>query len=183
MKHIEPSYALGLILLMVVLGAGATAGVSLAGNVVGQSVTSVDQAVTVNATAFDYSDVGVEEAVVTVGNQGAEFAVGAEAFQGDTYGIYVPVQNRASGNVTVELVLSQIEGPDPVSIDAEATGKDEFDDDCQAKYVVQVDKETWRLRLDGDCDDRVKIIISIDSNADPGFYKVSGQIKPLEGIE
>lgn len=188
MKSLDPSSALGLILLLVVLGAGATAGVTLAGGVIGQSVTTVNQAVTVMGDNFSSADVGVNEAVVTVGDQGAKFAVGAEAYQGDSYGIEVPVENHADGSVTVELVLAQVSGPEPVSIDVNPTGdnedlKKDEKDECEIKHVVQVKQDTWRLKLAPECTDRVEIDISIDSSAKPGFYKVSGVLKPLEGIE
>lgn len=183
MKSIDPSYALGLILLLVVVGAGATVGLTLAGSIVGQSFTTVNQAVTIPADQFNHSHVGVSEAVVTVGDQGTKFAVGAEAFQGDTYGIEAPVRNGANGSVATELVLSQVSGPDPISINVESTSANEFGDDCNIPHVVQVGEETWRFNLDPGCNDRVRIIISLDSNADPGFYKISGQLKPLEGIE
>lgn len=183
MRSIDPSYALGLILLLVVVGAGATVGLTLAGSIVGQSVTTVNQAVIIPADQFSDSDVGVSEAVVTVGDQGTKFAVGAEAFQGDTYGIEAPVQNQANGAVTTELVLSQVSGPDPVSVDVKSTSAEEFGDGCNIKNVVQVGEETWRFNLDSGCNDRVRITISLGSKADPGFYKISGELKPLEGIE
>lgn len=173
--------------MLVTVGAGATAGMTFGGDIVGTSTTTVAQSVIVPQGNFSGANVTAPDALVSVNDKGTKFVVGATAYQGGSYRILLPVESRANGAVTMKLIFAQVGGPSSVSIDVSNTTADEFGDGCTVNPVVQSSPTSWRFKLDSPggngCKDRLSILISLDADAQPGFYKISGQVKPLEGIE
>ena len=181
-SDINPRHAVGLVFLLIVVGSGAAVGMNMFGAVIGESTTVTEQAVIVPPEHFDPSHVDVMDAVVTVNDDGTAFSTAAQAHQGESYTIQLPLHNRAEGETTLSIVMQQTDGPGHQDIEIEPTGFAELDHSCQIDSVIQVAPNEWWLTMDGECKDRIQIGLSVPADGETGFYRVQGSIKPLEEV-
>jgi hypothetical protein len=164
-------------IILIVSGAGAAAGSTLSDDIVGESATTVEQAVIVPADEFSSNNVTASKSVVSVREQGTQFTVGSQAFQGETVDIRLPINSSSDERLTVELILEQVSGPEKLSINARTTGEDEFGDGDQISPIVQVSETEFRFQIEPTSADRIVIETHIEADSEPGFYEVDGTIK------
>lgn len=111
-----PAWAL--LTLLIIAGAGAATGLILKDQVDGKTTVAVSQAIRIDHTQFGANDVSgdADEVLVTVNDDGMEWAVHLEANNGDIIYIDLPVVNEAEKRITAELKLW---GNSPYTIDVE----------------------------------------------------------------
>jgi len=104
--------------LILIAGAGAVTGLVLKDQIEGRTTIAVSQAIRVDPTQFSSGDVSgdADEALVTVSDDGMEWAVHVEANNGDLITIELPIANEANQNIIAELHLS---GGSPYTIGAD----------------------------------------------------------------
>lgn len=179
---IDPRHAIGLVVLLVVAGSGAAVGLNMIGVTIGESVTVTEQAVIVPQEHLRPVDVTSDGAVISVNDEGTQFTTAAEVHQGETYRVKLPLDNRGDDEITLKLVLAQTKGPDRMHLDLRPTGFAELDPSCEIEQVVRIEAHEWWLTMDGDCQDRIDIVVTIPADAAPGYYRAQGTITPLEEI-
>lgn len=159
--------ALLLAMLVILTGAGAAAGVAFDGNVEGESVSKVDQSLTVqtvDVTGDTNNDIG------KTSDDNTSFRTAANLNQGDSYNIELNVHNKASQNVTGQLTLDI---PEPLEV--EVSGQNGLG-------VARTSMSTWNFEIADDEDPQNEVIITVASPDDiePGFYDIKGEIHPTE---
>ncbi len=167
--------------MLLVVGAGAVVGATVSGDISGQGDATVAQSVIIPGSDFESEDVTNSDAVVEVNNKGTAFTTAAEVFQGETYSLNLPIDSRSNTETTVELTIEQTGGPSELLLDAGATGKDEFGDGTEIDTLVQVSESTFRFKIGPNGKDRIQVIQTVPAHAKPGFYNISGTIKPIDG--
>ena len=167
--------------LLVIIGAGAVSGVAVSGTIAGDGSTTVEQSIIIVEDEFSADNVTTDNVVVEINEQGTRFTTSAEAFQGETYSINIPIESRSETETTVRLRFAQAGGPSDLVLDAQATGQDEFNDSAEIGPVVQVSADTYRFQVDAESADRVQLRIKVPAHAKPGFYNVTGTIEPIDG--
>lgn len=167
--------------MLLVVGAGAVVGTTMSGDISGQGEATLAQSVIIPGSDFDSADVTNSNAVVEVNGKGTEFVTAAEVFQGETYRVNLPIDSRSNTETTVELTIEQTGGPSELLIDAVSTGNDEFGDGEAVETIVQVSENTFRFNIGPSGKDRIQIVQTVPAHAKPGFYNVTGTIKPIDG--
>lgn len=82
----------------------------------------------------------------------------------------------------MELSIEQTGGPSELLIDAVSTGNDEFSHGEAVETIVQVSENTFRFNIGPSGKNRIQIVQTIPTHAKPGFYNVTGTIKPIDGL-
>lgn len=168
--------------ILTIVGAGAVAGATLSGDVVGDGTALVEQSIIIPDDAFTGADVSAEDAFVEVNGKGTRFTATARAFQGEKISFDLPIDSRSDSETTVRLNFEQTGGPSDLILDAVATGEDEFNDSIEIDPVVKVGNSTFRFQIGPQGADRVRLVTKVPAHAKPGFYNVTGQIEPIEGV-
>ena len=93
--------------LLIIAGAGAVTGLVLKDSIGGETTIAVSQAIRIDHTEFGSGDVtgDADEVLVTVSDDGMEWAVHLEANNGDIIYIDLPVVNEGEQKMAVELQL------------------------------------------------------------------------------
>lgn len=91
-----------LLVVLILPGAGAAAGVTFAGDVTGTATTKVDQAITVNSATTAGN---VNNALGTVSDDGTKFRHAVNINQGDEYELLLDMSNRGDQALNGRLVL------------------------------------------------------------------------------
>lgn len=154
--------ALGLILA----GAGAAAGVTMDGNVVGDVSSKVDKAVVVSdAIVFAFNN-----GLGNVSDDGTRFRTGANINQGDPYVVQLELDNNSDQGRTERLALDV---PEQLEVEVDA-------DTTTGAEVARDQKGRWLVKLDDSLGQIVEITVAAPDAIMPGFYEITGKLSPLD---
>lgn len=156
--------------LLILAGAGAAAGVTMQGNVEGDTTTKVDQAITANG--INSTD-EPNNALGTASDDGTKFKHSANINQGDEYTININLTNQGNQTINGRLVLDV---PEPVEV--EVAGND-----SSGVAVARTSMYKWQFQLDSggtSAHDNIQITVATPDDIEPGFYTIEGEIRPEE---
>jgi len=152
-----PAWAI--LALLIISGAGAVTGLLLQDSVNGYTTIGVSQAILVDYTQFDKTDVvgDADEVLVSVSDDGSQWRVHIEANNGDLITIYLPVANEATQNIVAELHLagsipddcgSYSIGASPIYYWSDKTHDDEYTGGTWGEAVIDQRATTDKLKLE-----------------------------------
>lgn len=130
-------------LLLIFAGAGAAAGVTVQGNVQGDTTTKVDQAIL--AEEVTETTGNVNNALGTVSDDGTAFKFSANVNQGDEYRYQITLRNAGEQALNGRLELAV---PDPLEI--EVHGSDGIS-------AARMSMSTWMLDVDSGAVDKESV--------------------------
>jgi len=157
---------IGLILL--VLTAGAAAGIVLAGGNSGTITATVGQALVL----CDASVTGTDRSLVTINDDRTRFEVAAEVFSGDTYKINLSLCNLSMEEMVAHLLLEFPDGLDGiVNYQNDSTG------------VYKSNPTTWPFGLVANVTNTntdLVITVGVATDIPPGFYTIEGTLVQID---
>ena len=191
-----------LVLAMVAVGAGAAAGTILAGRVTAVMPVAVSQALLVHSAPTNVSGTVADAVEVAspgsvpqqvIDNSGmidyanrfvgvrsddrTGFQSAMELAVGDWTEVKLPIKN-ASSNQLVGLLTLDV----PAGLEVEVY----TDNSTGTHSAVRIGLNTWKFLVDGGAnngatvtDGWLHIVISVDDDAPPGYYDISGTIKQI----
>jgi len=93
--------------VVLILGAGAMIGLTLNDMLQGDTTAGVSQALYINPTEFNESDISPagRNSLVAVSDDGMDYSLSLEVYGGDLYDIRLPLSNRGKQDLVVEMHL------------------------------------------------------------------------------
>jgi len=144
---------------LIISGAGAVTGLLLQDSINGYTTIGVSQAILVDYTQFDETDVvgDADEVLVSVSDDGSQWRVHLEANNGDLITIYLPIANEATQNIVAELHLagsipadsgSYSIGASPIYYWSDKTHDGEYTGGTWGEAVIDQRATTDKLKLE-----------------------------------
>lgn len=157
--------------ILVVTGAGAAAGVTFEGEVQGDSISQVEQAILVDDVySLTGGTSGSLQGLGKVSDDNTSFRFAINVQQGEQYLVTLEVNNTASAQLNGQLALNV---PAPLEVEADSPGT--------ALNLERTSMSTWNFRIDETSGSvLLDITIAIPDDASPGFYTIEGTIRPTE---
>jgi len=162
---------------LVVVGAGAAAGLVLKDQVNGTTTIAVSQAIRVAAPIHDPNS-DADEFLGTVDDDGISWAAHFEANNGDMVIFKMEVRNYA-GNDDATVCLLTIDIPDGMTVDVtELSGDD-------GHSAVRINYNQWKFAVDGKNAPNdygtnwLCVEIALEDALSTGFFELQGSIIPL----
>jgi len=173
-----------LVLTVVLAGAGAAAGVVLSELIVGEVTVTVEQALQIEKPTVTKTTGAAwpNPYFTSVSADRTKFTAAVEAYTGDAFLVSLPIRNLGDSDLVTEFTLTVEPAGAPITIGIVGSG--------DINDVVRISATVWKFTVDAIADngnpltdpnfDGVKITVTLDKAAPPGFYKLAGQIKVVE---